>query len=424
MELSFFDTTFFDTSGSFALGTPPSTPRLRSPRRSQRAILLNTPPLLFAFQKPWEERILTRPEFGKIRLLTKPAELSFDIKKYWYADLSLTEWVAIIEGLHTDMETNHLFRAVSDPDIVAIVTDVFLKNQRARWLAQWTLQRWKLRVWRKRTQCNVDMIDMAPIHDRDAILVTDTIQRQIFRFHRRDVYSSLIANICMSDEMMPYPRVPTNPWSNVPLTYAQTISVCAQLCMDYAKRGACPPVLLAAFCAARFNIHKFKDDNSSMLAQHAIYSYFKDLTAENLGTIYDTITQLLTVSSLRYSPAAISRWLKQIPQTTLHREWLLLVRDYTLYINLHVQVRPTWYSTAEIYTDVRALYRRTTADLPAQPRIRLLHTPAGIAATAGAESLNTVLQGLLGLQQGPSQLQLEPIDDASLLLLQSMIFHT
>ena len=176
---------------------------------------------------------------------------------------------------------------------------------------------------------------------------------------RRDVIQNLLSNICMSDEMMPYPRSPTNPWTNSPLTLSQVISLCGQIVMDYAKRGSCPPVLFSAYFEARFSLKRFLKNNSAMLSQHAIFSYFKDLTVSNIETVYDTIAQLVTESGLNYSHMAVRRWLNVRPQTDLHREWLLLVRDYTVYMNLHVQIRPHWIDTISIRNDVRQLYEQT-----------------------------------------------------------------
>jgi len=397
---------------------------LRSPQTEPsgpRVILLNTPPLIFPVYPQWEERIKSCPAPGKIRLLTRPADLSIPLLKYWYADMSLTEWNSTLHSLKTDMETQPITLALSPPNFLQSVTAIFSDNQRARWLASVVLQRWKQRVWKRRTQCNVDLIDMVEFKDRDAILITDTKQRQIFRFHRRDLFSNLIANICMSEEMMPYPRIPTNPWSNVPWTLGQMMSVCTQLSLDYAQRGKCPPVLLAAFCEARFDLKRFKQDNASMLSQHAIYSYFKDLTAENMATVYDTLTQLLTSANLGYSSNAISRWLKQVPQTALHRDWLLLVRDYTVYINLHVQIRPNWRSVIDIRHDVRALYRRTTAELPGRS-LRVLGSTIGTQNQANINLITSSLEELFGLQMPAGELQ--PMDtDTAFMLIGATLFR-
>jgi hypothetical protein len=391
--------------------------RIRHPAKTRRAILLN-PTKIFELQKPWSERMLTRPDPGKIRLLTKPDEVPIPLLKYWYADMSLTEWTETLIALDLELETNPITRSMSPPGLLKTVSDIFEQNQRARWLAAIVLQRWKLKVWRKKTQCNVDLIDMAEIKDRDALFLVDTTQRQIFRFHRRDIFSNLISNICMADEMMPYPRIPTNPWSNVPLTFAQTISICAQLSMDYAMRGACPPVLLAAFCESRYNLKKFQQDNASMLSQHAIFSYFKDLTPLNHHTVYDTIVQLLTAANLQFSSTAINRWLSSKPQTNLHREWLLLVRDYTVFINLHVQIRPHWASPGFINHDVRALYRRTTPEFP-ERRIRMIPANNEFQIFDTNSGISTALQHLLNVNVG-----LEPMDnDVALMLINATIFH-
>jgi len=385
--------------------------RIRHPAKTRRIVSLN-PTMVYEWQKPWAERCLTRPDPGKIRLLTKPADLPISLLKYWYADMSLREWTETLQGLDNELETNPITRSMSPPDFLKTVSDIFEQNQRARWLAAIVLQRWKLRVWRKKTQCNVDLIDMAEIKDKDALFLVDTTQRQIFRFHRRDVFSNLISNICMSEEMMPCPRVPTNPWSNVPLTLGQTISICSKLSLEYAKRGACPPVLLAAFCEARFDLKKFRLENAPILSQHAIFSYFKDLTSENQSAVYDTIIQLLTSANLGFTPTAIKRWLTSGP-SQLHTDWLALVRDYTVYINLHVQIRPHWLGQSYINHDVRILYRRTTPEFP-ERRIRVIPLENDFQyLNANSIQISTALQHLLNVNVAGN---LAPMDNDTILL--------
>jgi hypothetical protein len=236
--------------------------------------------------------------------------------------------------------------------------------------------------------------------------MTDTKHRQIFRFHRRDIFTNLLSNICMSDEMLPCPRHPTNPWTNERLTMPQTMALCQQLLEDFARRGVCPPVLFAGFWAARFNVKRFLDENSALLSQHAIRSYFKDIHDGNQAIVFDTIITLLANATVDYSPANIRRWLRQSPVTSSHREWLAMARDYTLYINLHVQVRPSWHSDDHIFADVRRLYSRTPFPDMTSQRLRTLRSPTdnpgGIIPPA------STLYGLLGLPlilQPPGMLQ-------------------
>ena len=293
----------------------------------------------------WSERCKVIPEVGTIRLLTEPAE-----DKPWAGrDFSLSHWITLLSAHET-------------------ASAVFHENQRLRWRAKAAFNRWRQTIWMRKTQCNVDMIDMAPVKASDAVFVTDVKHRQVFRFHRRDVFNSLISNICMSDEMMPYPRPPTNPWTNQVLTLAQTISVCQQLVEHYGRQGRCPPVLFAAFCASRYDVSRFQRENSSLLAQHAIVAYFKDLTEDNDPVVEETMTNLLSEAGLDFSPTAIRRWLQMRPITPLHREWITFVQDYTLYMNLHVQVRPRWVNRVAIRQDVRELYRRTTIPPPISSR--------------------------------------------------------
>ena len=255
--------------------------------------------------------------------------------------------------------------SMNDPETATI----FHTNQRARHLARLALNRWRQRIWRRTPACGVDLIMNDPVPAADAVFLTDTTNRTVYKFHRRDVFNSLLSNICMSDEMLPCPRAPTNPWTNQPLTLGQTIGLCQQLVADYGRRGKCPPPMFAAFWAARFDLRRFQEENSSALAQHAIRTFFKDLHDDNRDVVYDTLAQLLQEAGCDFSPTALRRWLRQTPVTPLHIEWLQMCRDYTLYINLHVQVRRRWVSEEYIHADVRVLYARTT--LPDATSIRM-----------------------------------------------------
>jgi len=304
----------------------------------------------------------------------------------WNEDLSLTEWTKRL----TDARNPHpISAALRAPDFVSRMEAIFYGNQRKRWLAFVVLRRWTQRVWSRRTQCNVDMIDMQPIADKDALFLTDTKHRTIFRFHRSDVFKNLLTNICMADEMLPAPRYPTNPWTNSVLTLAQTLGLCQQLVADYATRGLCPPVLFSAFWAARFCLKRFMQENSATLAQHAIRNYFKDLHEYNMPVVFDTISSLLSNAGLDYSPVAIRRWLLQTP-TPLHREWLDFVRDYTLYINLHIQVRPYWYNESFIDVDVARLYARTIPSTRVIIRPVRQLVPQGIPTETVLPPLSTI----------------------------------
>jgi hypothetical protein len=353
--------------------------------------------------EPWADRIQHVPTTGTIRLLQPPpTDASVSIQNLWGRDMTLTEWHRLITAQNTAFEDT-----VYGPTYREEIRAVFLANQRARALAWWALQRWRVRIWRQRTACNVDLIDLAPIPDADAILLTDTTNRQIYRFHRRDVYRALLSNLCLADEMLPCPRAPTNPYTNQPLTLAQTISICQQLVADYARRGTCPPVLFSAFWAARFNLERFQQENASLLAQHAVTSYFKDLTDDNLHTVFDTLTGLLAEAGLDIPPMAVRRWLRITPQTPLHAEWMTMLRDYTMYMNLHVQIRPSWHTQHYIMADVRRLAQRTPFTAPTSQRMRMLRgggipnavvsAAAGPALTIPSTLMGNPLLGLLGL---------------------------
>lgn len=391
--------------GSFP-ARPPRVLRLNRIRRRPQPSAAPPPPEppLPFFPCSWEDRTRVAPAPGHIRLLSDPSP-DFHLARYWGIDRTLTEWVAELDRIAENNQTSQLHRVVFGEGFLEEVRTLFYENQRKRWLARWVLNKWRQRRWP--IQCNVDLIDLAPVPDRHAIMLTDTTNRQIYRLHRNDVFRSLVANIAWSEEMFPDPRPPTNPYTNAPLTLAQTISVCQQLVVDYGRRGLCPPVLLAAFCASGYSVERLRKEHASLLSQHAIVDYFKDITLENRDTVTETIFQLLTEAGCDYSPIAVRRWMAGVV-TPLHKEWLAFVRDYTLYMNLHVQVRPSWVDRRFIDRDVRALYDRTTLPDPASRRIqnlRQLLVPPPIAippmlfmpppvldASGGVAQLQTALE--------------------------------
>jgi hypothetical protein len=348
-----------DSSGSPRIRPVAPTPEIRPP------------PI-----PPWPERCKEPPTSGQIRLLNPPTDNL--IEHLWDRDRSYTEWqdyLADVKRETTDVSSSDDVLNTSilyPPGFYEKACSLFESNQRQRWLARKVWTRLTQRIWRKRTQCNVDLIDMAPIEERDALLLTDTTNRTIYRFHKRDIYNCMLSKISTADEMLPNPRPPTNPWTNQPLTLGQLIAVSQFLLRDYAARGRCPPVLFAAFCAAGYDVKRFQNENSSFLSQYAITAYFKDLHDHNRDAVVETALQLLADAGVSHSPVAMRRFFRASPITEEHRLWLTLCRDYTLYINLHIQARPHWYDDAAIHRDVRRTYASTRIEDPAGPRIRLL----------------------------------------------------
>lgn len=391
--------------------TPTTSPQAASP-----LVTPATPP-----QQPepflWADRIKAPPAAGYMRPLSDPdTEPNTMLRLWWSRDRTLTQWSEEINRITEGRGTSSLVAAAYPADYEEQCWALLNRIQRERWLARKVITKFRNRIWMKKSQCNIDLIDMEPVADRDAVYLTDTKHKTIFKFHRRDLFSNLMSNITSSDEMLPTPRLPTNPYTNAPLTFAQTIAVCQALLRDYAFRGRCPPVLFAAFCAAGYNLDTFVKKTSSLLAQHAIQAYFKDITPHNIEAITETVMQLLTDAGTVYSPVSVRRWLRQTPVSPLHKEWLDMARDFTLYMNLHVQTRDTWYSEAYIHADVRALYERTPLPESESARLRTIRNMFYHDTPGPGRLLPLSVEALLGnpFPVAPSIFtnnRLTPIDD-------------
>lgn len=375
-----------------------------------------------AIQMAWTARQETPPSPGTIRLLLPPTPVSPVPLTWWERDRTLTEWIQELTQQTADVSgTTIVEGAAASSSSLSSAIDIsasmslFYANQRARWLAHKTLNKWRWNIWSKRPQCGVDLIMNDPVSPADAVYLIDNRNRAVYAFHYRDLFTNLLTKITASDEMLPCPRPPTNPWTNQPLTQAQTIAVCHALLQHYATRRRCPPTLFAAFCESRFDLRRFEAENTALLAQHAIAAYFKDLHEHNRETVADTALELLRDAGARYSAVSFRRWLRQTPITPLHREWLALVRDYTLHLNLHLEPRRHWHTEDGIYRDVRELLRRTPLENPAGPRLRLLQGLNAVPLTVAspfsnvASSFSTAVLHLSSLGE-PAALQQTPTD--------------
>jgi hypothetical protein len=123
------------------------------------------------------------------------------------------------------------------------------------------------------------------------------------------------------------------------------------------------------------------------LGYYAICSHFKDVGPHNYDLIVVTIQSLLSQAGYFIMESVLGQWIRAEELTALQREWVALVRDYMIYKNLHIQVRPLWYGTTSILDDVRGLYARSD-DL----KTMFL---GGISSTDGMDLFDTYLYYLV-----------------------------
>jgi hypothetical protein len=85
-----------------------------------------------AFHKPWDQRILTCPAAGTIRLLTPPAfaKGQFLLETLWYRDMSLKEWVEKIDKAVADVSENPIAVTFRPSDYIDRLKDIFYTNHK------------------------------------------------------------------------------------------------------------------------------------------------------------------------------------------------------------------------------------------------------------------------------------------------------
>ena len=359
---------------------------------------IHTPPaLLERYLRIMKSGDIGAPYPGTIRMLiSDPASVAWtDICIYGY-DKTLTEWIKLIEQLQSAQVTNPANNDLSCPFGSRqaggrFIKYLFLKNQSIRWSIRKFLHRVRCRIMDKRIVGTEDLYTTETIPEHNKISVYDIKTRNKYLFHTSTMVRMFMASLASSAWGIPSPKHPMNPYTNIPWTMTQCMSIVSQIIRNQAMFYRPTHEYIMAFKQSRFCLTNFFARMRTTLRITAAVNLFKDTTSPEARDMYDDILDFLfeDVPAEQCTPIKLLK-ARTFPETIM-KLWDKLVVAYFLYQNHGMFIFPhKSYRTLE--AEFNDLNKRTYAYWVAHIRIvkrRTLHLVTGGAIVGVITSVVT-----------------------------------
>ena len=328
--------------------------RTRDPRRALRPSLNNrpgTPPhplLLERFKRIMDHGMNPgEPDLGVAPLGTLRPLIGgfYDSSKAWYLqtcwshDRTLKEWLDLIEekkqipsifwniSLTTpDHPWNYLRTQAKD------IEDFFYRNQRMRWIARKWIWRVRSRMYSRKRIGEEDFCTLLPIPEYAQVSVLDFKNRCTYIYHFQSIMKSVQSQLLYSCYGFPEPRVPVNPYTNVPFTINQIISIFSQCsrCLD--RRHKFLPTIFLKFRLSNYIIRDFLKNEKSQLNIFAAVNFFKnkdDVDAREM--LIETFDDFIESQEVRPSGYLVARRKLREGTLTNYDLWVQLLTSFWIF---------------------------------------------------------------------------------------------
>ena len=299
------------------------------------------------------------PPRGSIRFLESDALLPIRGKAH---DHTLREWCALIQSMN-------IASLPSEKKDAECLGKAFFNNQRLRWLACKWIRNVRCKIMNTRVVGAEDMVTLCPIPTESLVRVYDIRARNTYQFHTNTIARMVYNNLMFSSYGIAAPQYPKNPYTNIPWTYGQILTILTQIIRNYTYTHHAPSMPLITFRMSNYNMPVFLKKYGVPLKINAAQTLFAARDDPVTKEIYnETIDDIYSGNNLPTHSYYISRLVKDRKLSAeLSKEWDALVLTFWLFSNYHLVILP-----ARTYTDIdvtfRKLHVKTQQWWDAQPR--------------------------------------------------------
>lgn len=301
----------------FALGNR-SAAILRNPRnrrRTRQEYLVNTPRLQFVPHNWFIVPKHTAPDIIYSMLNMIPYGLTQAL--YWIQH-DLPNYIQPFPETHfrPDVPSYGLFGKDIGP-IQRTFSRLTRENQRLRWAFKRLLTLWLGK--RLRPANTEDPVSLeAPA---EPIRITDWTARRYYLFEAKTLLRDIRTKLYLNDQLFPTPQPPKNPFTNSPLTLAQTIHVTNSL-----RRLGYTDWAIESYRVSGFNLATFKARFQYYLKIRALNTVFQRPTEDDcVDLLFDFIHEQYTAADMRMPRTDIWLWFMrnrpENPRVYAWRKW-------------------------------------------------------------------------------------------------------
>ena len=199
----------------------------------------------------------------------------------WH-DRTLGEWLQCVET----WKTLSWFTKAEGDAVKKQLEGAVFQNFRVRWqLRKWIL-RHRLAITHRNNTDLTDVCTTLPIPKNARVTVYDLPNRKAYYFHCQTIQTLIVNSLHFQQYGISNPMVPKNPYTNLPWSYTQMISICHQIGERLAYQGRLPNLYLQEFRLASYRLTPFVKRNRRILAIHAAYTFFQKKHDSDVEEIY------------------------------------------------------------------------------------------------------------------------------------------
>jgi hypothetical protein len=157
------------------------------------------------------------------------------------------------------------------------------------------------------------------------VYIVDWKENKIYTFEAYTLMKDITERLLHHDGLFEYPQAPRNPFTNIPLTQAQTISVWNSL----SRAGIPVSSAFTLFRNVSYSLRKFWDENMGFLRLNSLRKTMKEANSYDYNErMADFINYCYTVESIDCPLACFKIAVKRYPNHHLIRKWAALCQKY------------------------------------------------------------------------------------------------
>jgi hypothetical protein len=243
---------------------------------------------------------------------------------------TLTEWIEAIKQSRQNSVAFPFTRAENEA-----MERHFRSQQILRRFMERCTRRKILKAIEAREHDYCDLFTTEPIPARSMVTVYDIKNRAKYTFHTTTAMKMIQTSLQYSSYGIANPSAPKNPYTNVPWTVAEMITIVRQIATNLLQNHQFPPKLLQQFRHSKYNHKTFYRENRKMLNILAAETFFSQKDDAYRDSIYEEILDD-QYKELALRPRCTTLIMGTKLPTPLKKEWDNIVLALFLETNLNI----------------------------------------------------------------------------------------
>ena len=223
----------------------------------------------------------------------------------WYMDTirshdrKLSEWLALIGEWSKRILPEKYDQSLAESSnpfttrlsAANFLTELLARELKFRWIARKWVACVRERIYARRViGKDADLTTTIPVPQYAEIRVRDRQSRSLYIFHVQTLVRGIQSSLHYSIYGIASPCDPKNPYTNVPWTYAQRVSIVGQIFAYYSSsHHRYRPVVLESYQRCEYDAGKYFLANQRVLQIGSAQAFFSDIHNPDLQTIRNEI---------------------------------------------------------------------------------------------------------------------------------------